>query len=298
MAQRQKHWVQAMLNEDTYTPFPYFYDVTALEPGAAVQHRRAGTPAAYCSPAHRAGGAAVRPRLEAVRTPPRIALYSMSPQFSRGIESGLAALAARPLGPALPRGHGGGHQGGRRWAARGAARARRLRDAGSGRPGRSLRARRPRTDGQAAMRDWVSAAAATSAGSTARVLASGCGSPRRASSPPSRRDLLAGCAVPRAVDRRSPLGRGHRPLRVRVLGLALRDAARTARRSPVRFPAAATEDFFVSGYADGEEALGGTPRWSTSVGARADGRVRFEPNFRAFTDGTQGCCATRSSVRR
>ena len=29
MAQRQKHWVQAMLNEDTYTPFPYFYDVTA-----------------------------------------------------------------------------------------------------------------------------------------------------------------------------------------------------------------------------------------------------------------------------
>ena len=28
MAQAQKHWVQAMLNEDTYTPFPYFYDVT------------------------------------------------------------------------------------------------------------------------------------------------------------------------------------------------------------------------------------------------------------------------------
>ena len=29
IAQMQKHWVQAMLNEDTYTPFPYFYDVTA-----------------------------------------------------------------------------------------------------------------------------------------------------------------------------------------------------------------------------------------------------------------------------
>ncbi|HET9558292.1 MAG TPA: M14 family zinc carboxypeptidase, partial [Actinomycetota bacterium] len=28
MAQAQKHWVQAMLNEDTYTPVPYFYDVT------------------------------------------------------------------------------------------------------------------------------------------------------------------------------------------------------------------------------------------------------------------------------
>ncbi|HET7327084.1 MAG TPA: M14 family zinc carboxypeptidase [Nocardioidaceae bacterium] len=29
MAQAQKHWIQAMLNEDTYTPFPFFYDVTA-----------------------------------------------------------------------------------------------------------------------------------------------------------------------------------------------------------------------------------------------------------------------------
>ena len=29
MAQAQKHWVQAMLGEDSYPPFPYFYDVTA-----------------------------------------------------------------------------------------------------------------------------------------------------------------------------------------------------------------------------------------------------------------------------
>ncbi|MFI6802307.1 M14 family zinc carboxypeptidase [Streptosporangium canum] len=29
LAQGQKHWIQGMLNEDTYTPFPYFYDVTA-----------------------------------------------------------------------------------------------------------------------------------------------------------------------------------------------------------------------------------------------------------------------------
>jgi Zinc carboxypeptidase len=28
LAQAQKHWVQAMLNEDTYVPFPYFYDVS------------------------------------------------------------------------------------------------------------------------------------------------------------------------------------------------------------------------------------------------------------------------------
>ncbi len=28
MAQAQKHWIQAMLNENTYVPFPYFYDVS------------------------------------------------------------------------------------------------------------------------------------------------------------------------------------------------------------------------------------------------------------------------------
>ncbi|MHA3700925.1 M14 family zinc carboxypeptidase [Jatrophihabitans sp. YIM 134969] len=29
MAQAQKHWVQAMLNADTFVPFPYFYDLSA-----------------------------------------------------------------------------------------------------------------------------------------------------------------------------------------------------------------------------------------------------------------------------
>ncbi|WP_163567664.1 hypothetical protein [Fodinicola feengrottensis] len=28
MAQAEKHWIQAMLNENTYVPFPYFYDVS------------------------------------------------------------------------------------------------------------------------------------------------------------------------------------------------------------------------------------------------------------------------------
>jgi hypothetical protein len=29
MAQQQKHWIQGMLNEDTYVAFPYFYDISA-----------------------------------------------------------------------------------------------------------------------------------------------------------------------------------------------------------------------------------------------------------------------------
>src|SRR3712207_6973997 len=47
-------------------------------------------------------------------------------------------------------------------------------------------------------------------------------------------------------------------------------------------------DFFVSGFADGAEELGGTAAViDEPVG---DGRAvlfSFEPNFRAFTDGTQ-----------
>jgi hypothetical protein len=56
----------------------------------------------------------------------------------------------------------------------------------------------------------------------------------------------------------------------------------------VAYPPAASPDFFVSGFADGEQELGGTAAViDEPVG---DGRAvlfSFEPNFRAFTDGTQ-----------
>ena len=88
MGQRQKHWVQAMLNEDTYTPFPYFYDVTAWSQpllfnvaggysGRVLRDMRTG-------PLATQGDPGVVP---APAAPPRIALYSMSPTFTRGIES-------------------------------------------------------------------------------------------------------------------------------------------------------------------------------------------------------------------
>jgi hypothetical protein len=56
----------------------------------------------------------------------------------------------------------------------------------------------------------------------------------------------------------------------------------------LRYPPAGGEDFFMSGEADGEAALGGT---AAVIDERAGaGRIvsfGFEPNFRAFTDGTQ-----------
>ena len=90
MDQRQKHWVQAMLNEDTYTPFPYFYDVTGVEPAAAVQRGRRVLRAA-----------AARVRREAVR-PASTARRRPRPEAARSrctrCRSSSRAASSRPAG--------------------------------------------------------------------------------------------------------------------------------------------------------------------------------------------------------
>ncbi len=74
LAQPQKHWVQAVLNEDTYVPFPYFYDVSgwSLPLLAGIKGGSTGRP--VTAPLQRV------PTLRAPRTPepagrlPRIAV--------------------------------------------------------------------------------------------------------------------------------------------------------------------------------------------------------------------------------
>ena len=88
MDQAKKHWVQAMLNEDTYVPFPYFYDVTAwsqpllFNVAGGYSGRRLADLRSAPVPAQADPGVP-----DAPADAPRIALYSMSPQFTRGIES-------------------------------------------------------------------------------------------------------------------------------------------------------------------------------------------------------------------
>jgi hypothetical protein len=56
----------------------------------------------------------------------------------------------------------------------------------------------------------------------------------------------------------------------------------------VAYPPAGHPDFFVSGFAAGEEELGGTAAViDEPVGSGRAVLFSFEPNFRAFTDGTQ-----------
>jgi hypothetical protein len=49
MAQAQKHWIQAMLGEDSFVPFPYFYDVTAWS-GPLLFNLRGGRSGAAIHP--------------------------------------------------------------------------------------------------------------------------------------------------------------------------------------------------------------------------------------------------------
>ena len=95
MAQRQKHWVQAMLNEDTYVAVPVLLRRDGLEPAAAV--RRPGRLLRGRADAARAVVPAVADaRADGARHAPRIGVFRMS-DVTRGVESGrLAALAARP----------------------------------------------------------------------------------------------------------------------------------------------------------------------------------------------------------
>ena len=70
MAQAQKHWIQAMLGEDSYVPFPYFYDVTAWS-GPLCRTSRPAAPGAELRPEVGAGAAAAasRPRRARPRDP-------------------------------------------------------------------------------------------------------------------------------------------------------------------------------------------------------------------------------------
>jgi hypothetical protein len=95
LAQGQKHWIHAMLHEDPYVPFPYFYDVTAwslpllgdLDGGSASYGptTSAALAAGTVSVAAPVGAAATRPA--PLPTVPRIALWEVGTASGTAFES-------------------------------------------------------------------------------------------------------------------------------------------------------------------------------------------------------------------
>jgi hypothetical protein len=277
MAQGQKHWIQAMLNEDSYTPFPYFFDVTAWSQpllenvsggssGARLRPQAATVPPLGPNPAP------VAPRV------PKLGVLQLSPTSGTAREStgwlrdkldrewklpftlltpadvaagrlaGLDVLLV-PDGPA-------------------SAALTALGDAGQG-----------------ALRAWVNDGGryvgwaggtqlAARLGLTTAVL-------RESTSD------VPGTLFRVKVSGDSPLakGVGDSAWQFYISGTVMTEADPT--RVAVSFPSADSPDWFVSGFQRGAEELGGT----AAVVDEPTGKGRSvvfagDPNFRAFTDGT------------
>jgi hypothetical protein len=278
MAQGQKHWVQAMLNEDTYVPFPYFYDVTAFS-GPLLNN----VPGGYT-------GRAVKPRgrllperqapATARRLPgaPRIAIWQIDEESTSSIEG----------------------SGWLRWFL-----DRRLRleyadltvadIVGDGLEGIDTlvipqgdaedAAEYLGAEGAAALTEWVDGGGTLITLREASRLASAFG--LTSATWAEAGSDIPGSLIRMEVDRGNPLSEG-----VGRTAYAMYEyddvwAAANPDSVAARYPAAGDEDWFVSGFAEGEEELHGTA--AVIDEAYGAGRVvlfGFDPNYRAFTDGT------------
>jgi Zinc carboxypeptidase len=277
MAQAQKHWVQAMLNEDTYTPFPYFYDVTGWS-NPLLFNLRGGSSGAELDPAaSRVGPLHAPDRPKPPADPPAVAAFL--DEGATDIESGgwlryllervwrlpyraldAAAIAAGGLDGAevllVPNGSETDAA-----AALGAA-------------------------GQQALVDWVEGGGRYVGWRGGTRLAAGLGITTATLAEPT--SDIPGSLLRVRVDRDNPLGEDVGPFAWAFYEYDLVMRASDPAHAAVAYPPADHPDFFVSGFAAGEEELGGTAAVvDEPVG---DGRAvlfSFEPNFRAFTDGTQ-----------
>ena len=290
MAQRQKHWVQAMLHENTYTPVGYAYDIVGWS-NPLLMNVAGGYSGAPLAP--RSERVSLLPDPGAGAAPadqPEVALYSMSPQFVRGIESSgwlrwlldrwgveyrdVSAddIAAGGLAGAevllVPDGYA-------------------LKDPAVPSDPYGYKDLGPK--GRDALVEWVQAGGRYVGWNDGAVLASALGASSAQFALGEEEGFFTPGSLFRiAADEESPLadGVGSFAWAMHLGGYVMRspDPAKVA----LRYPPSGSADFFMSGEADGEAALGGTAAViDERVGAGRIVSFGFEPNFRAFTDGTQ-----------
>jgi hypothetical protein len=278
MAQRQKHWIQAMLNEDTYVPFPYFYDVSGWS-NPLLFNVSGGRSGAVLNPVAEPVPLLPQPPPAALPSPvPSVALYQMSSgtsgresagwlrylleqvwhlpyqrvtasQIAGGaladvdvllVPNGVSTVASNALGPA----------------------------------------------GRGALIDWVNGGGRYVGWRGGVELAARLGlTTARLSEPKSD---IAGTLIRVQVNESSPLAAGVGPFNWVFYDYDLVMRASDPSQVALRYPAAASSDFFVSGFARGEEELGETAAViDEPVGAGSVILSSTDPNFRAWTVGMQ-----------
>ncbi|GIH91828.1 hypothetical protein Psi01_24580 [Planobispora siamensis] len=275
MAQGQKHWVQAMLNEDTYTPFPYFYDVTAWSL-PLLANVSGGSSGSVLLPA----AAPVKP------------VAAPSGRITTSRKIGVLQLA----GPAQAANESTGwlrHRLDRDWKLPYEVLA--PADVAAGRlagldvllvpDGPAATGNTALGDaGRTALREWVAAGGryvGWAGGTQLAVLAgvSGVTLAEPTSDVPG--------SLFRTTVSQSPLGAGVGPDVMTFYAYDLVMRAADPSHAVVPYPAPDSPGWFVSGFAMGAEELGGTAAVvDEPVGAGHAVLFAADPNFRAFTDGT------------
>jgi hypothetical protein len=279
MGQMQKHWIQAMLNEDTYVPFPYFYDVSGWS-NPLLFNVNGGRSGAVLSPSAEAVPLLAEPTAPALPAEvPAVAVYRVSggtsqlesrgwlrylleqvwglpyttvtsSQIAAGALTGVDVLlvpngdaigTSNALGPA-------GRQALQNWVNSGG------RYVGWRRGGTELAARLGLT--------------------TARIA--------------EPKSDIAGTLIRVRMNTTSPLAAAVGPFNWVFYDYDLVLRASDSSHVAAQFPAATSEDFFVSGFARGEEELGGTAAVvDEPVGSGRVVLFASDPNFRAWTVGMQ-----------
>jgi hypothetical protein len=290
MAQMQKHWVQAMLNEDTYTPFPYFYDVTAWSQ-PLLFNVRGGYSGERLKPKARGAGELKDPGAEKLPGDvPRVALWQLSEESTSAIESAgwlrylfervwrlpydnvtTADVKAGALANydtvVVPNSTGPDPE-----------------DYPEGDAGAAVTELGP--DGVAAVQQWVDGGGHWVSWREGTRLGALLGvSSVQLAEPTSD---VPGTLFRVRVDPDSPLRRGvgRQAYAFYEYDWVMRAAAPD--QVAVEFPPADSGDWFISGFAENAEELGGTA--AVVDEPRGEGRATVfsvEPNFRAFTTGFQ-----------
>ncbi|HET9723859.1 MAG TPA: M14 family zinc carboxypeptidase [Actinomycetota bacterium] len=277
LAQAQKHWVQAMLHEDPYTPFPYFYDVTAWS-GPLLMNLTAGWSGAALTPSAALAPPVDEPAPPTPPTdPPTIAVLQTS-NSSASIESAgwIRYLLAEVWDVGSIDVTGGD-------IAAGTLDQVDVLIATTGDP--IVASQRLGKAGRANLRAWVEGGGRYIGWRGGAELAARLGLTTAILKKPH--SDIPGSLIRVAVDPASPLatGVGSFDWVYYEYDLVMNASGGTA---PVTYPVAGTEDFFVSGYEEGAEELGGTA--AVVDEPVADGRVVLfttDPNYRAFTQGSQ-----------
>ena len=278
MAQQQKHWIQGMLHEDSYVAFPYFYDISGWSNPLLfnVPGGRSGVPlspsaelvAPQAEPAAPVPDGEV-PRIAVLRTSGSAAALQSVGWLAYLFEQVWDVPYTRVTANDIASGALADHD---------------VLIATQGNAGVASNALGP--SGRRALVSWLNAGGRYIGWGGGAVLAGRVGLTTDVFADPH--SDVAGALIRVNADSGSLLasGVGNEAYVHYEYDPVIR--ASDPRFVAAWFPAAGSPDFYVSGYADGEEELGGTA--SITDEPAGSGRVVLfasEPNFRAYTTGTQ-----------